>query len=176
MFAHKLKPIVTAAVLSAGVVCQGAHAEGPYVGAAIGAPHYGDTVNGIDGSGSGVSGKIFGGYQVNPNLAVEAGLAGLGHINNANGSVYGHGAFLDAVGLLPVGSNVSLLGSLGVAHVNLNTSNGDDKGVGLKLGVGAEYALSRAVSLRGEYENYRPAEFGSHPSIGQYTLGVRVCF
>ncbi len=176
MFNQQLKGISTLATCMAALVSFGAHAEGLYAGAAIGTPDFGNGVNNISGSGSGVSGKVYGGYQLNSNFAIEAGLATLGHINNANGSAYAHGGFVDAVGLLPVGGNFSLLGSLGVAQVNLNTSNGDDKGAGLKLGVGAEYALSRSVALRGEYENYRAAEFGGHPSIGQYTFGVKVGF
>ena len=176
MNVRKLKPVVAAALVAASLVTVTAHAEGLYVGGSIGTPHFGDGVNGVSGDGSGVSGKVFGGYQLTPNFAVEGGIATLGRINNANGTVNGHAVFADAVGLLPLGANFSLLGSVGLAHVSLNTSNGDDKGVGLKLGLGAEYALSRSISLRGEYENYRPAEFGGHPSIGQYTLGVRVGF
>ncbi len=173
---RKQHPVLLAALLAASLGCATAQAEGLYLGASIGTPHFGNGINGIGGDGSGVSGKVYGGYAFTPNFEVEAGLATLGHISNANGTVNGHAAFVDAVGLLPLGGNFSLLGSIGVAHVNLNTSNGDDSGVGLKLGVGAEYALSRNVALRGEYENYRAAEFGGHPGIGQYTLGVHVGF
>jgi OOP family OmpA-OmpF porin len=173
---RSLKPFIAAAMLVAGLSAAAAYAEGLYLGGSIGAPHFGDGINGIAGDGSGASGKVFGGWQLNPNFALEGGLASLGRINNANGSVNGHATYLDAVGLLPLGANFSLLGSVGVTHVSLNTSGGDDAGVGLKLGVGAEYALTRNVSLRGEYENYRAPEFGSHPAIGQYTFGVHVGF
>jgi OOP family OmpA-OmpF porin len=176
MSVRSFKPLATAAVIAASLAALTAHAEGLYVGGSIGVPHYGDGVAGIAGDGSGASGKVFGGWQLNPNFALEGGLASLGHISNANGSVHGHATYLDAVGLLPLGASFSLLGSMGVTHVNLNTSNGDDSGVGLKLGLGAEYALSSKVSLRGEYENYRASEFGSHPAVGQYTFGVRVGF
>jgi OOP family OmpA-OmpF porin len=171
-----LKPLLAAVAITASLVTITAHAEGLYVGAGVAKPHFGDTINGIGGDGGGVGGKVFGGYLLNPNFAVEGGIATLGRIDSANGTVHGHGYFLDAVGLLPLGASFSLLGSVGLTHVNLNTSNGDDAGAGVKLGVGAEYALGHGVSLRGEYENYRAAEFGSHPTIGQYTLGVRFGF
>ena len=174
VFKLKTAFAVSAITLSLGVVS--AHAEGLYVGGAVGTPHFGDGVNGIAGEGSGLSGKIFGGYQLSQNFAIEGGAASLGHIDNASGTVHGNAFYLDAVGLLPLGANVSLLGSVGAARVSLDTSNGDDKGLGVKLGLGAEYALSRSVALRGAYENYRAAEFGSHPNVGQYTLGVRVGF
>ena len=177
MNVRKFNPFVAAALVAASLATISAHAEGIYVGGSLGTPHFGDNLNGVTGENSGVSGKVFGGYQLNSNFSVESGYAELGRINNnSSGTVNAHGLYLDAVGLWPLGADFSLLGSVGLAHVNLNTSNGDDKGMGLKLGAGAEYALSRNVSLRGEYENYRAAEFGGHPAIGQYTLGVRVGF
>jgi OOP family OmpA-OmpF porin len=176
MNARKLKPVLFGAVVASSLVAVLAHAEGLYVGGSIGAPHFGDTVNGVDGGSSGVSGKVFGGYQLNRNFAVEAGVADLGRLSNDSGTITSHGEYLDAVGLLPLSGDFSLLGSVGLAHVNLNTSNGDASGSGLKLGLGGEYALNRNVSLRGEYERYQAAAFGGHPVIGQFTFGVRVGF
>jgi OOP family OmpA-OmpF porin len=176
MNARTLTPVIAAALAATGLLALPAHADGIYVGGGLGVPHFGDTVNGVDGGSSGVSGKLFGGYQITPNFGVEAGFADLGRISNGSGTIRSHGEFVDAVGLLPLGGNFSLLGSVGVAHVNLDTSHGDASGAGLKLGLGGEYALSRNVSLRGEYEHYQPAAFGGHPAIGQYTFGVRVGF
>jgi len=173
---RKLEAIVAAAVAATGLVALPAHAEGPYVGGSLGVPHFSDGVNGVDGGSSGVSGKVFGGYQLTPNFAVEAGVAELGRISDGSGKIRSHGEYLDAVGLMPLGANFSLLGSVGLAHANLNTSNGDDSGYGVKLGVGGEYDLSHNVSLRAEYEHYRPNVFGDHATIGQYTFGVRVGF
>ena len=171
-----LTPVIAAAIAATGLVTVSAQAEGIYVGGSVGAPHFSNSINGVDGGSSGVSGKLFGGYQVNPNFAVEAGVADLGRISNDSGRIRSHGEYVDAVGLLPLGSNFSLLGSAGLAHVNLNTSNGDASGMGLKLGLGGEYAINRNVSLRAEYEHYQAGAFGVHPTIGQYTFGVRVAF
>ena len=60
--------------------------------------------------------------------------------------------------------------------VNLDTSNGDSRGNGLKLGLGAQYSLTSNVALRGEWERYHPSAFGNKPNIDQYTVGVRVGF
>ncbi|MGS0754620.1 hypothetical protein ACVBEH_07810 [Roseateles sp. GG27B] len=116
-----IKPVLTAAILAASLGALPAHAENLYVGAALGVPHFGagaNGINGVTGQGSGVSSKLYGGYQVTPNFALEAGVADLGHINNGVGSVSSQGTFLDAVGLRPLNNKWSLLGSLGVAHVN----------------------------------------------------------
>ncbi len=164
-----------AAVLAAGCLCLPAQAAGPYAGASLGVPHFGDGgVNGITDNGSGVSGKLFGGYQFTPNFALEAGLADLGRIES--GSARSHGEYLDAVGILPLGDAWSLLGRLGVAHAALKTSAGDDSGNGLKLGLGAQYALSGNLALRAEWERYRPKVFGTRTNVDQYLVGVRFGF
>ena len=153
-----------------------AHADGPYLGGSLGTPHYPDSVNGISGSGSGVSGKLYGGYQINPNFALEAGGADLGHIDDANGKVKGGSEFFDAVGIAPLTDKWSLLGRVGVAHVKLDTPFGDDGGNGPKLGLGVQYSLSGNVALRGELERYHPNVFGDKINLEHYTFGVRVGF
>ncbi len=177
MNTRQFKHILAATVLVGGFGSVTAHAEQTnfYAGANLGAPGYPHNVNGVDGSGGdGLSGKVFGGYQFTPNFAVETGLVHLGRVENANGSVHARGEFVDAVGIAPLNDQWSLLGRLGVTHVTLDTSNGNDNGSGLKVGLGAQYALTKTVALRGEWERYRTDAFGSNPSINQYTFGVRV--
>lgn len=160
----------------AGLAALPAHAEGLYIGGSLGTPRYPDAVNGIGGNGSGVSSKFFGGYQLTPNLGLEAGVAGLGHTSDDNGRVRGHGIYFDVVGTLPLNDKWSALGRLGVAHVKLDSTQGDSSGSGPKIGLGMQYALTPAVALRGEWERYRPSAFDEKPNIDQYTLGVRVAF
>lgn len=170
------RTLLHAACLTACFGAAAAHADGFYVGGGLAAPHYGDDINGLSIGNSGVGGKLFGGYQLHPYFAVELGLVDLGHISDASGSIKSHGEYIDGVGLLPLNASWSLLGSIGAANVDIDTSNGDDRGAGLKLGLGAEFAINRSVALRGEYENYHVSAFNSHPNIGQYSFGVRVNF
>lgn len=153
-----------------------AHAEGLYAGGSLGGTNYPNDVNGIDGGSSNVSGKLFGGYQFTPNFALEAGAADFGRARAHGDRVDGHALFLDAVGILPLDEQWSLLGRVGVAHADLNTSTGDANGTGLKVGLGAQYALSHNVALRAEWERYHPSLFGQHPDIDQYTVGLRIGF
>lgn len=169
-----LRPAL-ALLLAAGAMAA-AHADGLYVGGNLGVSHNGDTIDGVDGGSSGASGKVYGGYSFTPNFGLEAGYADLGHVSDGSGSVKTHGEFVDAVGTLPLGADWALLGRLGVAHLNVDTSNGDDNGAGLKVGFGAQYSLTRDIALRGEWEHYRADAFGSKPNLDQYTFGVRFGF
>ncbi len=172
-----LSPIAAALAVSAAALCLPAYADGLYVGAGLGVPHYGSGgVKGIGGNGTGVSGNLFGGYQVTPNFSLEAGVADLGRIRNDSGTVRSHGEYLDAVGTLPLGDSWALLGRLGVTHVALDTSAGDDSGNGLKVGLGAEYSLSSNLALRAEWARYHPDAFGTKINADQYVLGVRFGF
>ena len=175
MFARKLKPLA-ATLLLVGLAATGAHAEGLYGGGSLGGQTYPGSLNGNPTSGSAVGGKIFGGYQVNPNFAVEAGVAELGNVNSGSGQVDSYGTYVDAVGILPLSPQWNLLGRVGVAHKAVNTPTGDDGGNGFKVGLGAEYALTKTVALRGEWERYQLNAFGDKPNADQFTVGVKVGF
>lgn len=175
MFARRFKPLV-ATLMLAGTLGAAAHAEGFYAGGGIGNQSYPGTFNGGSTSGSALSGKLYGGYQANPNFAVEAGITEIGSINLGGGKLDSYGSFVDAVGIAPLSPQWSLLGRLGVAHMAVNTGNGDDGGNGIKVGLGAEYALTKTASLRGEWERYELVSFGGRPAADQYTLGVKFGF
>jgi OOP family OmpA-OmpF porin len=169
-------PLLALCAALAGAASLPARAEGLYAGGELGSPGYQDNVNGVSGSGSGLSGKVYGGYQLNPNVAVEAGAMDLGHVDEAAGKVKGQGLFVDVVGSVPIAQDWSVLGRVGAARANLETSNGDDHGAGLDYGAGLQYQLNPNVALRGEWENYRVSVFDEHPNIHQYLFGVKLGF
>jgi OOP family OmpA-OmpF porin len=176
MYARKLKPVLATLLVAGSLVGLGAHAEGLYVGGSMGSQSYPNTLNGNATSGSAISGKVYGGYTLNKNFAVEAGLTELGAVNNAAGQIDSYGTFVDAVGILPLSPQWNLLGRVGVAHMAVNTPTGNDGGNGFKAGLGAEYALTKTVALRGEWERYQLTGFGDKPNADQFTLGVKVGF
>ena len=120
-------------------------------------------------------GKLFGGYQLNPNFAIEGGYFDLGRYNfsgitsggNYSGSTRARGLNLDLVGTLPLSDRFSVLGRVGAAYaqtrdnfastgfVPANTFNRNRNETGVKFGVGIQYAITEALSLRGELERYR---------------------
>jgi OOP family OmpA-OmpF porin len=177
-------PAVLGALLLAALAAQAAPPNTLYVGGGFSAPHFQDPVNGISGSGTGVGGKLFAGYRLTRNFELETGAVDLGHIDDSSGKVYGHGQYVDAIGLLPLSEQWSLFGSFGVAHVALHTSTlvnnvttvANDSGTGPKLGLGFEFAVANNVGFRAEFERYKPPAFGGRPAIDQGTLSVSMDF
>lgn len=122
--------------------------------------------------------KLFGGYQLNRNFAVEAGWFDLGHFGYAastlpagtlNGNVRIRGLNLDVVGMLPVTPKLSVLGRVGLVHARAQGSfsatgaarvpyanaSPSQNSTGYKAGLGLAYAVTEALSLRLEGERYR---------------------
>jgi OOP family OmpA-OmpF porin len=164
-----------AALLVAGVGA--ARAEGLYFGGNLGSPDYKSSVNGIVGDGSGVGGKLYGGYKFTPNFALEGGAFDLGHIDDARGHVKLRGAYADAVGRYEFATKWTVLGSAGLAEGRFATSGGNDNSPALKLGAGVEYNLTRDVALRGEYEHFHFADaFDAKANVGEFSFGVNVGF
>ncbi|MFT3816136.1 MAG: outer membrane beta-barrel protein [Rubrivivax sp.] len=167
--------------LLAGIAA-GANAatEGPYAGGALGAPNYVDTINGVGGGngGRGPGLKLYGGYQLSPNLAVEGGYFNLGRSDRGNGgTARAQGLYVDGIGSVEFAPRWSLLGSVGLAQARLRTSVGNDSSPALKLGVGLQYDLTKTTALRLGYDHYRFIDaFDGRPNVGQAVFGVQVGF
>jgi OOP family OmpA-OmpF porin len=172
-----LKPLVATAALLACVAS--AHAEGFYAGGALGAPDYSSTINGY-GTGDGGRGpafKAYGGYQFNPNFAIEGNVFNLGRTAPDNGSAHVYGLGVDAVGILPVAPKWSLQGSLGVAQAHLSTPSGDDNSPALKAGVGVQYDLNSQLAVRVGYDRYHfTSAFDAKPNVGATFVGLKMNF
>lgn len=124
-----------------------------------------------DESGSGF--KIFGGYNLHKNVAVEFGYVDLGSASlgiditapaafNAKAEYDASGFFADVVGKLPVTNDFTVFGKVGVIASTVEaTYSGDFVGsdkateTNVKFGVGAEYAFTKQFAVRGEFERYQ---------------------
>jgi opacity protein-like surface antigen len=130
-----------------------------------------------------IGGRIFGGYRVAPNFAVEFGLASLGqyrHRYSSGGDIavidYDASALtVAAAGRLPVAGGFSLNGRVGVAFTatelrqrrndnNLATvpfcpdswwySDCTSQSTNLYWGIGAQFDIGRNWGIRLDYDNY----------------------
>lgn len=174
-----LAHVTTAVALAAGALgaqAQSTPSSGFYGGLSLAKPSWSDSVNGIDGSNGGTGLKVYGGWRMTPNFALELGSAQLGRQSDGTNEAKARGLFLDGVGTLPLSSDWRLLGRVGVAHMKTVTTLGSDRGTALKVGAGAEYQLAKNVALRGEWERYRLSAFDAHPKADQFSLGVNFGF
>ena len=127
-----------------------------------------------DDSSSGY--KLFGGYQLNRNFAVEGGYYDLGRFSYSSitipassfsGNTRVQGVNLDLVGMLPITDRFSVIGRVGAAYAHstvditrtgfipanlFETRKNDTYG---KVGLGLQYALTEALAVRAELERYR---------------------
>ncbi len=177
MFTRFNKSLIAIALVAGGVTA--AQADGLYVGGSVGAPNYSNAINGIggNGGGSGPAVNLYGGYQISPHVAVEAGAYRLGSKSDGNGTVKSHGVYLDGVGTYEIAPKLSLLGRIGVAEARFTTTGGDDSSPGIRAGAGLEYELTPQMSLRAEYDrtHYTNA-FDAKPNTGEYAVGLKVGF
>ena len=179
-------------VASSFVIAQDS-TTGPYIGANLGTTraHFNnDSINSTlagqgftvtsrteDNSSTGY--KLFGGYQLNRNFAVECGYFDLGRFNYAvNTTPLGtftsdtrvRGLNLDLVGLLPLTDQFSVFGKIGAAYAQsranftrtgampLSRSPTSRNDTNLKVGLGMQYAITEALAVRAEVERYRVSD------------------
>lgn len=174
--------IATASTLSI------AHAEGAYVGAGvIGSRHTFDVpgANSTDSnSGNKLSGKIFGGYNLDKTWSLEGGYADFGNSSysytnpsGANGHLdaSSHSFYGAAKGTVPLNEQFGLFGKLGVARNHASVSGTgaaasltqtNDK-TDLYAAVGGEYNLNKNVALTLEYER-----FGKNNDLGNKASAI----
>lgn len=120
--------------------------------------------------------KIFGGYQLNKNFAVEGGYFDLGKFGytattqpagTLNGNIKLRGLNLDLVGILPLTDKFSAFGRAGLAYaqardsfsgggaVRVSNPNPSKNDTNYKVGLGLQYAFTESLALRAEAERYR---------------------
>ena len=166
----KLKPQFLAACL-VGVFAVSAQAQvsgtGLYVGGSAGQAKWkGGDFPGLDSTR--VGGKLYGGYEFTPNLALELGYVDFGDF----GSMDASGFFLDAVGKFPFTPQWSGLARVGAFQGKLSNGSGSDRGTSYKAGLGVQYNLTPNMALRSEYERYRFDTMGITPKVDMLTVGV----
>ena len=183
-----MKKIILGAAIAMAATA-GAHAEGIYVGVAAGGSHASyDCDAGFDCDKSDTGFKLFGGYKLTENVAVEAHYADFGKFEGSAPGLSGN------VKLSGFGLGVALLGDLatdwngvvraGVAR-NKVKSEGSGFGVSVSdsesktkgyIGAGIGYKLTKEVSLTAAID-YTEGELQGDKIKGTlYTIGVNYAF
>lgn len=171
-----MKKMLAAAALVMGV-CGVAQAGDFYVAGDI-------TKTRFSGLGSDQGFSLAGGYQFNSNWAAELGYRFIGSgaeavadgANKWTASYRFRSIQLSAVGALPLTEQFSVFGRLGYGTIKSQASASVTSGTvssawsakeynsGLLVGVGVDYALTKQLSIRGEYQ--RPASDVSLLALG----------
>ena len=138
--------------------------------------------------------KIYGGYQLSPNFALEGGYFDLGKFGftantnpagTLNGDIRLRGLNLDLVGTLPLSERFSLLGRVGANYaqtrgtfsgtgaVGVTNPNPSKRDTNYKIGVGLQYAFTESLSMRGELERYRINDaVGNRGHVDMVSVGL----
>lgn len=171
--------IATAAVAAAGTSSAQAQtmAGKGYVGAsAVTAKNSTLDANKADG-------KLFGGYQFDERMGVEAGWTNHHETDFANGglrgSTEGYGTYVAAKYTMPVNEQVSAYGKLGISHnerkMNTNVGNFKQDDTSGYAGLGVEYKLNQNTALVAEYERYgKTKDFGARANV--WSAGLKYGF
>jgi OOP family OmpA-OmpF porin len=157
--------------------------RGWYLGGSLGQMEAeGDCTSGLTCDRKDSSWKLFGGYRINRNFAVEAFYANWGEIKITNGVVTATGKLetfgLAGLGILPVGRQFELFGKLGLGSSKQKfTASGPgitvsdrDSGSDLLFGLGGSFNFSRNFALRAEWERLNDSE------VNAFSIGVQYKF
>jgi OOP family OmpA-OmpF porin len=161
------------------------HAQGFYAGGGLGDTRYEDSESDFDISGKSAF-KIFGGYQLNRNFALEGSFTDFGETDKFRGGSIAsrelEGMGLSAVGILPFSRKFEVFGKAGVlawdSTTRARTESGTSSGVAdddtdLSYGIGASYDLNEDFSLRGEWEVYQTDQIDD---VDLFSLGAQYRF
>jgi OmpA-OmpF porin, OOP family len=161
---HKLLRAMLAAVFAMGLVVLAGPvaAEGWYAGAS-----YGNTedrnwcdssLGACDDTDNGW--KVFAGNQFNRFVGVEFGYNDLGELTDTGITAEASGFVASLVGMIPIGNAVSFTGRVGsfLWKSDVNTSipgiSGSERSASLTVGIGANVALGKRVTVRAEWERF----------------------
>ena len=137
--------------------------------------------------------KIFGGYKLNKNFALEAGYFHLGEFGfeattspagTLSGNAKLRGVNLDAVGMFPLSEKFSAFARLGMQYGYAKDSFAGTGAVvvdprkskragNYKAGLGVQYDFTDTLALRGEWERYRLNDgVGNRGDIDMVSAGL----
>jgi OOP family OmpA-OmpF porin len=167
--------MATAGIVASPAMAQSAADRGGYVGGAFGQSSADCEVTaGLSCDDKDTSWKVFGGYQINRNFAVELGYANLGEL-----TISGGGARVTAestawdlvgVGIFPINNQFSVYGKLGLYMATVDVSSnvggsGDDTTNGVTFGAGVRYNFTRNLGVQAEWQRYGKVEAPSDSAL-----------
>lgn len=152
------------------------------------------TTTSIEHTGHDRGYKLFGGYQLNRNFAIEGGYFDLGSfgytartmpLGSQTGDVGYKGVNLDLVGIVPFTEKFSAIGRVGVTSIRASSSYSSTGAAGLplgtsdarstnaKYGVGVMYDFTPSLAMRVEAERYHVKDaFRNKDHVDMVSVGL----
>ncbi|MBT9594772.1 MAG: OmpA family protein [Vitreoscilla sp.] len=152
------------------------------------------SISSLQRDDTGMGYKVFGGYQMNRNFALEAGYFNLGKtsfqattlpLGTLDGELKFEGINLDLVGTVGITERLSGIGRVGAQYARTRDSfsgtgavlvtnpNPGKNETNLKYGLGLQYAFSPSFMVRAEAESYRVNDaVGRHGDVAMYSVGL----
>lgn len=175
------------AVMSVPALAQEQDSRGWYAGIGLGMSKFKGACDGVSGSGvscdeNDTAFKLFGGYQVNRNFAVELGYTDLGKAKASfsgfgDVSIAASGFEALAVGIVPINPQWSLIGKLGLFRwdVDFNdgtglVGSGSASGTNVTYALGVGYQFTPKAAVRVEYQQYK--DIGDENVTGKGDVNV----
>ena len=168
-----------------------AQVSSPYIGLGVASSDHDFKIGAAGTSksdGYKASGKIFGGFDVNPMFGVEAGYTDVRRAEHSytigattgTATTEGSRTYLAAKATMPVNEAFSVYGKLGAGYsktkfrsTTLGSANDSDTEV--YAGLGGQYKISDKMALSLEYERYgKSKDFGAKADA--ITVGARYNF
>jgi OOP family OmpA-OmpF porin len=129
-----------------------------YVGLSVGGSHFTDVcVAGFACDDRDTEFSLFGGYQFNRYLALEAGYRDFGSAHVGPANFKANALEGDLVGTYPLLGGLGVLGRVGVYSAKVKGDGVESKKTGLTYGLGAYYDTSPRFGFRAEYQRYNKA-------------------
>ena len=166
---------------------------GFYIGGGLGQSDAKDACDGIGGPGvscdsEDTAWRLFGGYQLSPNVAFELGYAELGEVSattpGGSASAEAWAFELSALGMLPLAERFSLYGKAGLYYAEvdsrssgvLGSFSASEDNSDFTFGAGVQFDMTRNVALRGEWQRYMDMGGGEAGESDFDMLSVNVLY
>ena len=100
---------------------------------------------------------LFGGYHLNEVLAVEAAYNDFGKAGKSSGEAEASALSLGMVGKLPIKTDLTLFGKVGLSawDIDISPASSSDSGTDVYFGIGADYDIGGTSAVRFSIDKYK---------------------
>jgi len=119
--------------------------------------------------------KIYGGYKINNQLAVQASYVDLGEFGSGNNKAGIRGISASVLSPIAINEQLSIFGKAGFFKWETKTAQGDKiTDIDPTFGVGVDYRFNQNIAIRGEVDHYKDLGLSKDNAANFQVLSVGV--